>query len=220
MNPFSSSLFRVASLAIALPLLGVCSNYTLNVTGSTIPYGSSTSGDPATTVTLADGDMYSLSPLYSTTTSGGTHVDFKPTATYESSTPLTAGFDAITMTYTQTITAASNLSFDGTYTETVPLFAGDHETASGHLTVGTTDFPTIALSGPGSFTGTASEDIENLPSGSVTETWTFLFQFFNGAVKGESASSPTSTVPEPAQIIPAGLSLVGFALVALRRRKQ
>jgi hypothetical protein len=216
MKLFSSSLFRVASLALALPILGMCDSYTANIYGTSLGLGQSTSGVSSSTVTLSDGDTYSISaPYASSYGSGGTNIAYYPTVTYTSSTPLTAGYDSITVDYFQTFTGAGY--FNGLYTESIPLVAGNTVTASGYLEVGGTSLPLISLSGPGSYTGTGSAEITGLPYGSVSEEFSITFDFFDGTVAGTYGSSPS---PEPAQMIPAALSLVGFGLVALRRRKQ
>lgn len=221
MSLFSSSLFRIASLALLLPILGICDTYTASVTGTSLAFGQTNSGTSTTPITLGDGNTYTITtPYASSYDSGGTFISYFPTVTYTGGVALPSGFDAITVNYSQTFTGDG--SFDGTYNETVPLVLGSQWiTASGNLTVGTTALPVISFSGgPGSYTGTGSADVENLADGSVTELYSITYQFFAGAEPGASASSPATTTPEPAQMIPVGIGLIGFGLVALRRRRR
>jgi MYXO-CTERM domain-containing protein len=217
MKLFSSSLFRVASLALALPILGMCDSYTVNVTGTTLAVGQSTSGSPTTSTVLADGDSYTISAPYSASNTATTlGLSYFPVVTYTGSTPLPSGYDSITVDYFQTFTGPG---LNGLYTETIPLLLTGETTASMYLMVGGTALPTISLSGPGYYVGTGSAEISGL-SGSVTEEYSITCDFFVGSPSGSSCSSPSSSTPEPAQLIPAALSLVGFGLVALRRRKK
>jgi hypothetical protein len=108
MKLFSSSLFRVASLALALPILGMCDSYTVNVTGTTLSSGT-TSGSPSSSFTLANGDSYSVSVPYYSAFSTET-VDYYPTVTYTGTTPLpgASGYDSITIDYFQTFSRQSH----------------------------------------------------------------------------------------------------------------
>jgi hypothetical protein len=224
MSLFSSSLFRVASFALVLPVLGLCDTFTANtytadLTGSSLALGGSNSNTSTIPVSLTDGDTFSIvTPYASSFTANGTFISYFPMVTYTGSAALPSGFDAITVNYTQTFTGAG--SFNGTYGETIPLVVGNWMTASGFLTVGSTALPTISLSGPGSYTGTGSDVVTGLPDGSVTEVYSITYDFFAGAAPGASGDSPNTATPEPAQMIPVGLGLIGFGLVALRRRRR
>jgi hypothetical protein len=216
MNLFSSSIFRVASLALALPILGMCSSFTASTTGSSLSVGQSNSGSPVSTITLGDGDSYTYSLAYSSSfNSSGTNTGFYPSIV---STSKTTHADSLTLDYFQTFTGAGYA--DGTYSEAIPFTLSSGVSGSGFLLVGTTALPTVAFSGPGSFIGTGSAVVSGLPYGSVTEEYEITYDFSKGTPAGAGGSSPTTATPEPAEIIPAGLSLIGFGLVALRRRKK
>jgi hypothetical protein len=217
MNVFSLSFFRVASLALVLPILGMCSSYTASTTGTSLSLGQSTSGSPSSTITLGDGDSYSYTLPYSASYgASGTQTGFFPTVT---TTSTTTAADSITVEYFQTFTGTGYAY--GTYTETIPLTLGTGVTASGFLLVGTTALPTVSFSGPGSFVGTGSADVESgLPANSVTEEYEITYDFAAATPAGSGGSSPNIATPEPVEIIPAGLSLIGFGLVALRRRRN
>jgi hypothetical protein len=222
MKLFSSGIFRVASVALSLPILCMCDSYTATVTGTALTQGQSTYGSPTSTITLANGDPFSISLAYSASFgANGTSTAYAPTVTYTggSALPAASGYDSITVDYLQSYSGAG--SFDGTYNEVIPLVLGNYMTASGFATVGTTALPVISLSGPGSYTGTGSADVENLPYGSLTEEYSITFDFFAGAAAGVSGSSPTPLVtPEPSQIIPIALGLAGFGLLASFRRRK
>jgi hypothetical protein len=217
MNLFSSRLFHVVGLALSIPLLGMCDySTTASFTGSPVGYGGSTSGTYTTTAT-AGTDMFSVSVPYSAGyNSNGTYINFFPTVT---SNGTTTAVDDVFVDYTQTFTSSVPSSyFYGTYGETIPYVLSSGVSASGYLSVGGTDLATISFTGPGSYVGTGSQTISSgLTEGSVTEEYQIEFVFQSGDAPGTGGSSPA---PEPAQIIPAALTLTGFGLVALRRRKQ
>jgi MYXO-CTERM domain-containing protein len=220
MKPFSSNLFRVASLALALPILGLCS--TLNVNGTcygpcsttALSTGQSTFGYTDGTITVG-ADTFSLHASYGASYdhSAGSFITIDPTVTY-TGTGL-SGNDTITIDFLQNYFDNVGSSFDGTYTEHVPLQLSAATGGTVELFIDGQGVGAVGPYGPGSYDVTKSADLSGLTSTTLAYDYQFVFTF-NGASPGATASS----TPEPAQTIPAALSLAGFALVALRRRKQ
>jgi hypothetical protein len=237
MNTLSSYLFRAAALALALPVLSMCAVIQINgvcVDGSCTPvpvsYGSSMSGSSSNGVSSGT-DPFSVTSTYSvgTTSSGGTYIDFYPVVSYTGSGPSTGAMDVVTFDLLASIQDTGASNWDGTYHETIPLIVADHSTVAGQLCVGIpgsstclTGATSIGLIGPygeGTYNPpTKYLSVSNLNGDTLDYDYQFTFDFYSGTMPGATDSSPA--VPEPAQMIPAALSLVGFGLVALRRHKK
>jgi|GEM_PF-4091943 len=228
MNSLSSNLLRVASLALALPALGLCAAVQINgvciqgncVTPTPVAYGSTESGSTSTGIVL-NTDSFNVSTTYQagTTSTGGTFVNFYPVATYIGSKAST-GTETLTIDLFATIYDSNVANWDGKYNENVPLIITNDSTGKGELFVDGQGIGQVGYYGPGTyFPPTVSKTLTGLNGSSLNYDYQFVFNFTPGVTPGGFDASPAS-VPEPTQMIPAALSLAGFALVALRRRKQ
>jgi hypothetical protein len=225
MNLLSSNMLRAAVLAIGLPLLGVSA--TVNVNGGTTTYnpGTITSGSFNQAIFVGS-DEYFLSATYAygvTTAQGGpTTITFLPTVTYIGGSPTTSA-DTINFNLLAGIFYAQGSSattWDGTYTETVPLLVPTGATASGELFADGQGVGLVGPYGPGTYNVTQSANLTGVVGQTLNYAYDFTFTFGLGTPSLTSTSSPASSTPEPATMIPAAIGLVGFGMLALRRRKQ
>ena len=227
MNSLSSYLFRAAALALALPVLGMCAAVQINgicvdgncFTPSSVTFGTSESGSTSNQVTLNTDPFLVTSAFTVGYNAGGTYIDFYPTAQYVGTTNSVGAVDTITIDLLASIYDTSPGTWDGTYTEHVPLLIAADSIGSGQLFVDTQSLPKISCTGAAFCdAGPVSESLTGLNGDTLSYDYQFVYSFYTGAAPGATDSSPA--VPEPAQMIPAALSLVGFGLVALRRRKK
>ena len=232
----SSTLPRLVLFALTLPLAafsstaitanGACDfgNCTAaSLAAGAIPFGGSNSGNYSFGITLADGDMYTISGSYMNTYFTGTHLGFFPTITYTcnngNNIPAVAQ-DTISLDMLQDFSSTNpNAIWDGSYNETIPLIlpvAGS--SATGNVKY---DGQTVGVLGPvfgtGTYTLTGSANLTGLDGTPLVTDYNLTFTFPGGTATpvGSLASSPA---PEPVQTIPAALGLV--ALLAFKTRKS
>jgi hypothetical protein len=221
MNLLSSRFLRAAAVALALPILGVSA--TVNVNGGTTTYtpGTITSGSFSEAI-FVGADEYYLSSTYAygATAAGGTTITFIPTVTYIGASPTTSA-DTINFNFLANIFDSAASNWNGTYNENVPLVVGAGSTASGELFVDGQGVGLVGPYGPGSYNVSLSAPLTGVNGSTLALAYDFTFTFSAGSPDGTASSSPApTTTPEPATVIPAALGLVGFGLMALRRRKQ
>lgn len=220
MKQISSNLLRAATLALALPILGMSATIEINGScyGSCPPPGT----DPITVgqtiagssynTTTVNGDSFTVSSTWGASFVGGTAVTFDPVVTYTGSGLSHA--DSVTVDFFQTYYDSSASNYDGTYYEHIPLSVSKNGTGTGDLLVDGLGVGAVEGNGPGYYDFYKSAYMT--AKGSTLEyDYQFVFTFDHAA-----PGSTSSSTPEPAQMIPAAASLIGFALVALRRRKQ
>jgi hypothetical protein len=223
-----------AILALALPALGISSSVTGIEANGTCDSGTCTSGGLSAggltlgntangsynfDVNFADGDEYDVSGTFSNAFPAGTHVGFFPTVTLISGTA--AGTDTITLDMLQDFFDASATSWNSPYTEQIPFdFSNADESASGQRFISSNGAPTpqsvglLAAAGPGDTYQTASASLTGLNGNTLITDYQLKFTFDEGAPGGSSISSP---VPEPSQMIPVAIGLVGLLIFKLRR---
>jgi len=225
-------LLPCAALATDISINSVCTQGTCPPpTGSSdavgiAPAPSSTSGSGSTNITLGT-DTYSISWVYSASYgAGGSSILVDPTVTYTGTSPSTSA-DTITFDLFQSYYDTTPGSWAGTYHETVPLFlssgvgTGSYEEAQ--LCYDSDCLPLVQLLGPGSTSATHSAALDfgaaDTANNLVAE-YEFTYGFGIGTTSGSVATSPT--VPEPAEALPLGLALLGFACyrVVVRRRSS
>jgi hypothetical protein len=142
-----------------------------------------------------------------------TYIGASPSATAD-----TINFNLLGSIYDS---AASN--WDGTYSEHIPFVNSAGVTGTGELFVDGQGVGAVSK-GAGSYPATSiSALLTGITGPTLSEAFDFSFSFAAGSVDLTAGSSPfvsPTATPEPATVIPAALSLAGFALVAIRRRKQ
>ncbi len=224
-------LLSVTSVALAgdISIDGTCVDGTCpppTGTSDAIQLGGSISPTAGSdNLVFGDTDTYSVSWTYSASFTSGTAISVDPIVTYTGSSP-SVGNDVVTFDLYQSYYDSGPGTWDGLYTETIPLNmsgnVGAGSTVSGELFYYTDEDPTpqgLGLAGPfgpGSNTGTSSATLTGLDGDNLVAEFEFTYDFEAGTIPGAGASS----TPEPAQALPLGLALLGIAgyRVAARRR--
>jgi hypothetical protein len=220
-------LLPFAAFAGDIQINGVCVVGTCpppSGTSDALQLGGSNSGSSSNGV-FVNGDPYAVSWFYADSFPSGTQILISPTVTYTGSTTTTTT-DLITFNFFQNYYSTAGSSWNGSYTETVPLSVsagvGSGSSATGEL------FYTTELGGGGGLglvtqTGAGSTTVSNtltlsgLTGFTLEAEYEFTFEFNPGTTHGSSESSP---VPEPAETSVVALALVGLvcgAVVARRR---
>jgi len=224
MNLLSSRFLRAAAVAFALPILGVAATATVNVTGGTNiynPNGGTTSGTFSESI-FVGADIYYLSASYTfgSNASGVTVGQFLPTVTYIGANP-SATADTINFDFLGNIYDATATSWNGTYTEVIPLSIAAGGTGSGELFVDGQGVGLVGPFGPGSYDVSQSATLTGVNGPTLGLAYDFTYTFSAGAPDLTTTSSPASSAtPEPSTVIPAALGLLGFGVMSLRRRKR
>ncbi len=201
----------------AVSVNGTCVTASSCSSPTTISYGQTVSGTIPYTLTLADGDQYGISVVYAASYgASGSLLTVDPTVSYVGSSPTVAA-DVISVNFYQSIFDNSPGTFDGTYTETVPLVVPANVEAYGQLFVDGQGLPLLGPYTNGSYDPTASQALTGLDGDTLAYQYNFTFQFSAGVSSGTTTSSPSTLTPEPTQTIPAALALAGFALIYRRK---
>ena len=228
-----SLLVKVALVAVALPVSGFSNAVLINgscVFGNCVQIGANAfehteSGATNFAVTV-NGDPFTLTGSYDAgyTADRGTFVDYFPVLTYTGAAGL-ANTDTITVDLLTSYFDPAFTPWDGVYEEFIPLTAANHSTVSGNLYVSIPNDPLtgvglVSCVGPAACPGVSnSKSITGLTGTVLDFDYRFIFTFAPGTTPGSADSSPLLVAtPEPASMIPAGLGLLGFSLLALRRR--
>jgi hypothetical protein len=217
----SKFFLRTALLALAIPVIGLPANVTL--TGPTVTFNG-TAGPTSfnQTVTFGNGDVFDVAGTFSAAyNSGGTSLSINPTVTYVGATP-SVGNDSISISYTQPYFDNSPGSWDGLYTETIPVniigAVGAGSSLSGQLSYNG--------QGLGVLTGssgvlTNSANLTGLTTDTLTADFELTYNLNAGTAPGAGISSPaSSSVPEPTEALPVGMGLAGVMYTVARRRKK
>ena len=176
-------------------------------------------------LTFADTDQYSITWSYSASyTAAGTQLFIDPAATYIGASP-SVGNDDIAFDFFQNFYDNSPGSWDGSYTESVPLNisgnVGAGSTASGQLFYDGQSLPLVGPFGLGSHLGQNTATLTGLTDPTLAAEYELVFDFQAGTQTGAGDSSPAaSSVPEPYEALPLGLALgcVAWNRRAARRR--
>jgi hypothetical protein len=217
----SKFFLRTALLALAVPVIGLPANVTL--TGPTVNFNG-TAGPTSfnQTVSFGNGDVFDVTGTFSAAyNSGGTSLSINPIVTYVGSAP-SVGNDSISISYTQPYFNSSPGSWDGTYTETIPVVpigaVGAGSSISGQLSYNG--------QGLGVLTGssgvlTKSANLTGLTTDTLTADFELTYNLNAGTDPGAGISSPASSaVPEPTEALPVGVGLAGVMYAVARRRKK
>ncbi len=235
MNPapaLSSLKAAILSLAIvfavpftaqsaAVSINGACVTASSCSSPTTISTGQTIAGTIPYTLTFVNGDQYGISVAYSASYgAAGSQIVVDPTVTYIGSGPSIAT-DVISLNFYQSIFDDSPGTFDGTYTENIPLVVPANVEAFGQLFVDGLGLPLFGPYTNGTYDPSASQALTGLTGDVLAYEYNFTYQFDAGVLNGTSTSSPSATLtPEPAQTIPAAFALGGFAMAVFRRRKR
>jgi hypothetical protein len=238
----SGFLSRCAILALALPIAGFSAAISVNGTcyfgdcssaglaSNAVTLGGSDGGSFNFDVTVGSGktaDIYDVSGTYLDSFPAGTKYGFFPTVTYigntsgNAATPDALSQDTLSLDLLEDF-GGNYKNWDGSYSETIPLVlpvAGS--SASGTLIE---DGQKVGVLGPvfGTTTTTLSytTNLSGLNGSPLVSDYNLNFTFPGGTATppGGYGSSPApSTVPEPAQTIPAAMGLVGLLLFKARK---
>jgi hypothetical protein len=175
-------------------------------------------------LSFGDGDQYSIAYSYSASyTAAGTLIFIDPAVTYTGITP-SVGNDVINFNFFQNFYSDSPGTWDGAYTENIPIsISGDvgaGTTATGQLLY---DGQSIGLEGPygpGYNDGTNSKNLTGLDAPTLAGEYEFTYDFAAGSQPGSGGSSPAppTATPEPAQTLP--LAFAGMILIAIARWRR
>jgi hypothetical protein len=217
----SKFFLRTALLALAVPVIGLPANVTL--TGPTVNFNGSTGPTSFNqTVSFGNGDVFDVTGTFSAAyNSSGTSLSINPVVTYTGSAP-SVGNDAITISYTQPYFDNSPGTWDGTYTETIPVVPIGSVGAGSSLT-GELFYDGQGL---GPLTGssgvlTNSANLTGLTGNTLTADFEFTYNLNAGTQPNAGISSPASSaVPEPTEALPVGVGLAGVMYAVARRRKK
>ena len=211
--------FTAQSAAVSVD--GTCVSASSCSSPTAISFGQTITGTIPYTLTLVDGDKYGISVTYSAAYgNAGSQIIVDPTVTYIGSAPSVAT-DVISLNFYQSIFDDTPGTFDGTYSETIPIVVPANVEVFGQLFVDGQGLPLLGPFTNGTFDPNATQALTGLTGDVLAYQYNFTYQFAAGVINGTSTSSPSATLtPEPAQTIPAAIGLGGFALAAFRRRKR
>jgi MYXO-CTERM domain-containing protein len=210
--------FTAQSAAVSVQ--GNCVTASSCSSPTTISYDQTITGTVPYSLTFADGDKYGITVAYSATYgAAGSQIVVDPTITYIGSAPSVAT-DVISLNFYQSIFDNSPGTFDGTYSETIPIVVPANVEVFGQLFVDGQGLPLLGPFTNGTYDPNAMQALTGLNGNTLAYEYNFTYQFSAGVLNGTSTSSPSAMLtPEPAQTIPAALALGGFALAAFRRRR-
>jgi hypothetical protein len=222
---FTTLVLTSAALADDIQINGACVLGTCpppSGPSDAIQFGQSISGNGSYALVFGDGDQYSIKWTYSASYTGaGTAVTIYPVATYVGSSP-SIGNDTIAFDSFQNIYDSSRGSWDGSYTETIPLSlsgnAGAGSTVSGELFWDGQGLGLIGPFGIGNNVGQNTETLTGLDATTLSAEYAFTFNFDAGTQNGAVASS--SPVPEPVYTYLMGFGLLALVLLRHRSRKN
>jgi len=216
-----------AAFAADIQINGSCIQGTCTSSGDALTVGQS-NASPGTTPSpyslVVNGDTYSVSWVYADSFPSGTKIFIDPTVTFVSGPSTTA--DTVNFDFFQNYsTDIPSPTFDGPFTETVPLTiagnVGASSSASGELFYYTTGAPQglglVTQTGVGSTDVTNSATLSGLDGSTETAEYEFTYVFAAGTTSG-TISSPG--VPEPGETLPLALAVLGACAFTLRRRAK
>jgi hypothetical protein len=176
----------------------------------------------STSVTMGT-DPYSVAWSFAASyTPLGTAIYVNPVVTYTGAAASTSN-DVITFNFFQNYYDNSSGTWNGAYTETVPLIisgnVGAGSTASGELFYDGQGLGLVGPFGPGYNVGQNTVNLTGLTDSTLAAEYEFTFNFKAGTQTGASDSA---AIPEPYQALPLGLALAGLVCrrLVVRRRSS
>jgi hypothetical protein len=225
---FAAFLLLLPSAAFAgdIQINGVCVFGTCpppSGTSDALQFGQSIGPTTGSSVlTFVDTDAYSITWSYGASyTAQGTEIIINPVATYTGGSP-SLGNDVITFNVFQNYYDSSPGSWDGAYTETVPLAllgnVGAGSTVEAELFYDGQGLGLVGPFGPGYHFGQNTVSLTGLTGSTLSAEYEFTFDFQAGTLTGADAGS----VPEPYEALPLGLALAGLVCsrLVVRRRSR
>jgi hypothetical protein len=130
-------------------------------------------------------DNFVVTGSYDTgyTASSGTFVNVFPAITYVGTGPSTS-LDKITFDIFQNFFDSTPGTWDGTYTETVPLTVGANSTASAQLLWDGQSVGLVGPYGPGTYNASQSANLTGLDGNTLSADYQFVFTFDPGTPAG------------------------------------
>lgn len=199
-------------------VLGTCPPPT--GTSDALQLGQSIGPTPGSSSVAFGADPYSVAWTFAAAyTALGTSLSVDPVVTYTGASPSTTN-DVITFNFFQNYYDASAGTWNGAYTETIPLNilgnVGAGSTASAELFYDGQGLGLVGPFGPGYHYGQNTVSLTGLTASTLSAEYEFTFDFQPGTLTGASESSP---VPEPYQALPLGLALAGLVCRRLLVRR-
>ena len=172
---------------------------------------------------FANGDIYNLAGTYSASYGNdGSAIVINFSAIYTGATA-SVGNDVLTFDILQNYFDNSPGTFDGTYTENVPVTLGTNVGAGSNITAQLFyDGKGVGLVGPfgvGTNYASKSANLTGLTGDYLDADFNFTFDFMAGSQPG-SGGTVSSTTPEPAQLLPFGGSLLLAALLLSHQSRK
>ncbi len=226
--------FSLAALLLAAPLLclpaiiqvnGTCEVGAGCPTVDSITNGGSVGPTNFNFNTSVNGDAYNFNGTYSASYVNGTHLAINFSTIYTGTLP-TATNDVLTLDIFQNYNTPGATSWDGNYSETIPVNLGTTTGASSSVTGDayydqTHDVGPLTFTGPGFHSGQKTTDLTGLTGATLDADFRFTLDFTAGTLSGGTITVLPTSVPEPSQAAPVCLVLAGlFCTVLVRRRIQ
>ncbi len=214
-----SSLLLVPSLALpaALSVNGTCELGSC-ASPDSISYPTVIPTTPFNFTYTVGSDTYALTGTYTTGyTDSGSNIGITLSAVYTGSAPSTAA-DTINVHLLQNIFDDSAGSFDGAYSEHIPVKVGAGSMFTGQLSFDGQGIGTIGPLSAGTYDITKTANLTGLDGNTLSADYNLIFAFAAGTAPG-TGTSVLSSVPEPTQTIPIAFGLVVFGLGAFRRKQ-
>jgi len=224
------SLFVLSSLIVPLTIhaaaiqvnttceMGDCSSAGLQ--SSALGFGQSVPLSNFNFTYVVGPDTYNVSGSYSASfSSSGTSIFATADAVYTGTSP-SATTDTFSINVLQDYHFLNAGSWDGTYTEHIPVSVGPGATFSGDLCYDTTHcVGTIGPLSAGLYDEHQTASLTGLTGDYLDASFNFIFTFPQGAAPGTSIDVLAS-VPEPAQTVPVALALVGLGTGWFLRKRS
>jgi len=190
--------------------------------GDAVAYGASISS-PFNFNYTVNSDVYNISGSYAAAyDTNGTSISVDLSATYLGLHP-TATNDTFAIDVLQQYFDDSPGTWDGTYTETIPITMSSNVGAGSTVTAQLLyDGQSVGLMGPfgpGSHFAQQSANLSGLTGDYLNADYQFVYTFGAGTEPGAEVSL-VSSVPEPGQTLPlalAGIAFVGYRWIRARR---
>ena len=212
-----------AAFAGAIEINGTCVLGTcppVSGPSGAVQFNQSVGGMGSYSLLFPDTDTYSITWSFLASYMGSTVLTVNPVVTYTGVNP-SVGNDVINFDFFQNYYDNSPGSWDGAYTENVPLAllgpVGAGSTASAELFYDGQGLGLIGPFGPGSNFGQNTVGLSGLTASTLAAEYEFNFDFTAGTLNGATGNA-SATVPEPYEAFPLGMVLIGVVWSRARRR--